>query len=212
MKILIIAFVLSMLGTTLATPVNPLEEYLLHSQDENKEVSSLLQSLVSMEQDNQERSLDNDGDDDDSDDADGLEDIATLQGVFTVLEQSNAVQAKAMDSDDVRAQFWKWASNDLWKVGKNYLKKKYCSSEEQEMRAMLQELLGEQGMTDNEDDDEDTGDGDSKAIAELQTVFKALKKADAKMMESDANIQGWWKKVKRWAGKKIKRATRRYLC
>ena len=132
--------------------------------------------------------------------------------MFTALEQANAEQAKAMDSDNAQAQFWKYAAKGLWNLGKRYLKKRYCSSEEQEMRAMLQELLGEQGMTDEDDDDEDTGDGDSRAIAELQTVFNALKKADAKMMKSDVNIQGWWKKLKRWAGKKIKGATRKYLC
>ena len=167
----------------------------------------MLQSMMSAEQDNQDTNMD----DDDDDEADGLEDIATLQGVFTVLEQANTEQAMAMDSSSAQAQFWKLAGKALWKLGKRYLKKRYCSSEEQEMRAMLQELIGEQGMTD-EDDDEDTGDGDSKAIAELQAVVNALKKADAKMMRSDANIQGLWKRLRRWASKKIRSVTRRFFC
>ena len=141
------------------------------------------------------------------------------KGVFTVLEQVNTEEARAMDSNYAMSQFWKTAGKLLWKVGKNYLRRKYCSSEEQQMRAMLQELVGEQGMADEDfdDDDEDMGDGDGKAIAELQTIFSALKKAEAKMkgftMDDDkATTEGWWKKARRWASKKIKGATKKYLC
>ena len=79
------------------------------------------------------------------------------------------------------------------------------------MGAMLQEVIGEQGMTD-EDDDEDTVDEDSKAIAELQVVFNTLKEADAKMMGFGDKIKGWFKKVKGWASNKLRQVTRKYLC
>ena len=116
----------------------------------------------------------------------------------------------------------------LWNAGKTYLRGKHCS-EEEEVRAMLKELAGEQGM----EDDEDTINGDDKAHTELQTIFNTLKEVEVKVMQDDStddtakaeglfgSIKCWaWKKLKRWAGKKFKSwagrkirgATRKFLC
>ena len=108
------------------------------------------------------------------------EDIVTLQEIFNTMEQLETEKAKMLYRKTAKTQLVRTAlklvgkvAKGLWNIGKSILRKKYCSSEEQEMRAMLQELTDGQGMTD-EDDDEDIGDEDSKAIAELQAVFNAL--------------------------------------
>ena len=90
---------------------------------------------------------------------------------------------------------------------------------------MVQELTGdsasEQWMQEF-GNDENAGDGDDKARTELQTLFNALKKAEAKMQvmddasaEDTANsekIKKWWKGVKRRFGSKIRKSVRKYLC
>ena len=146
------------------------------------------------------------------------ENIATLQEIFNAMAQLETEKAKMLDEKTAKTQLVGTivkllgkAATGLWKLGKSFLRKKYCSREEQKMRAMLQELLSEQGMT-AEEDGENIGDGDSKAIAELQTVFNALKKADGKMMGVGGRIRGWFKKVKRWASNKLRKVTRKYLC
>lgn len=199
MKILIACVLLSTLSLTFATPLSALKNSLASEQSD--EVKALLQTLT-----NNQNTEDSDGDD-------GEEDIANLQGVFNVLAQVNAEKAKATDEDDAMAQFWKLVRRGLWHVGKRYLKKKYCT-EEQEMNALLQELTGEQqGL-----DDEDNGDKEEKAMAELQYVFSALKKAEAKAMLHDAttdlnaDAEGWFKRFRRSIKRRIKGATRRYLC
>ena len=210
-KALIVLLFLSTLGTSLAAAFSPGHQRV---NPWPKQLSlDFLQSPVDTQHDHSITVDDGDS---------GQDDIATLQGVFNVLAQIETEREKLSESKTAaKTQLVKGTITLLRKVGKGLLKKvkavlrkKYCSSEEQQMRAMLQELVGEQGMVDEDfdDDDEDTGDGDTKAIAELQTIFSALKKADAKMMGGDANAEGWWKKVKGWVSKKLRGITRKYLC
>ena len=177
MKILVAFFLLSIIGLTYATfPYNNADYYKKLSnyfpKQGHVEVATLLNSLAGI-QDDQE----SDGDDDDNDD----DDLADIQGIFNVLAQVEMERAKEMDDKSATAQFWKMLGKTLWNAGKGYLKNKYCT-EEQEVRAMLQELIGEQEMPeDDEDDDEEDSNG--VVLAELQTLFNALKKVDAKMMQ-----------------------------
>ena len=166
----------------------------------------MLKALASTEDDQET--------DDDDDEDDGT--VADLQGVFNVLAQVEAEKARVQgDKNMAMAQFWGGLGGVLVKAGKGYLKNKYCT-EEQEVRAMLQELIGEQGIEEVEND-EDEGDGDDKASAELQTLFNVLKKIEAKVMQDDtsddsAKAQGWFKKLRRWAKKKVKKVAKKYLC
>lgn len=175
MKILVTCVLLSTLGFTFATPL--LKNSL--ASEESDEVEALLQTLAN---------------------TDGGEELANLQGVFNVLEQVNIEKARASDGENAMEQIWGLVGSGLWHVGKHYLKKKYCS-EEQEINVVLQAT-----------------DRDEEAITELQSIFAALKKAKAKTMlygaiyNNKAKSEGWWKKVRRWAGKKIGGATRKYLC
>ena len=211
MKILVICLLLSTFSLTFAVPAfdHDFRKYLPSSyfpNEQNKdEVSGLLQTLVSTE------------DDQDSDDDEDDGSVADLQGIFNVMAQAEVEKAKQQRNKNVAmVQIWKGLGGALWRVGKSYLKKKYCT-EEEEVRAMLQELIGEQGGQDDQDDQDDGGDDDNKALTELQTLFNALKKVEAKVMQDvssndTAKTQGWWKRAKRWARKKIRGATRKYLC
>ena len=209
MKILIICLLLSTLSFTFAVPAFDFDSFgkyfpsSFSPKEQNKDkVSALLQALVSTEDDQ-------DTDDDDEDDGT----VGDLQGVFNVMAQVEAEKARQQNNKNVAmVQFWGGLGNALWRAGKSYLKRKHCT-EQEEVRAMLQELIDEQGLQ----DDEGAGDGDDKARTELQTLFNALKKAEAKVMQDDssedtAKAEGWWKRVKRWARKKIRGATRKYLC
>ena len=169
----------------------------LKQQDNEDKFTALLQSL--------DRTEDDQEDDDD-------DDLADIQGVFNVLAQVEMERAKGLNDKSATAQFWGILGNALWKAGKGYLKKKYCT-EEQEVRAMLQDLISEQEIPEDDDDDDAGGD----ALAELQTLFNALKNVEAKMMQDgmtdkNAEAEGWWKKVRRWAKKKVKHSTKKYLC
>ena len=214
MKTLVVCFILTALGLAYATPTDRPKNYDdLFNQIFNKyypakqtpkmsdEVSSLLQVLDSS-------ATDQDTQDDDGSD----EDIATLQGVFNVLALMENERAKAMDDEGARAQLWRGLGRSLWKTGRRYLRRRYCS-EELEVKAMLQELVGEEGVP---EDDEEEGDGE--LLANLQTLFSALKKAEAKVMQDDttgddkAKVEGWLKRVRRWASRTTRRLTRRYLC
>lgn len=121
-----------------------------------------------------------------------------------------------MKSDQAMAQLWGRIVNGLWNIGKRYLKKKYCT-EEQEVNTILQELTDMQEAM-PEEGNIDTGDGDDKAIAELQSLFRVLKKAKAKLSENSmipeniAKAERWWRKVKRWFRKKVRGFTRKFLC
>ena len=59
---------------------------------------------------------------------------------------------------------------------------------------------------------------DTKALAELQTLFSAMKKAEAKVMQNDGmrenyvKAEGWLKKIGRWVNRKAKKLTKTYLC
>ena len=84
--------------------------------------------------------------------------------------------------------------------------------------AMLQELAGNSAEVGN---DENTGDGDDKALTELQTLFNALKKTEAKMQVMNGTsedtakaewIKRWWKKFKYGFGSKIHMIVRKYWC
>ena len=140
---------------------------------------------------------------------DGDDDITDLQAVFNVLAQVDIEKAKAMDDKRAMAQFWKGLGSSLWNAGKSYFKNKYCT-EEQEMKSILQEVTGQQAMQDK--DNEITAEDDDKVKAELQSLFSALKKVEAKMMQDGENdnviAEGWWKKLSR----RIKKGAKKYLC
>ena len=79
---------------------------------------------------------------------------------------------------------------------------------------MLQELTGEKRIQEAKIDESEHPDGDDKARTELQTVFNALKKAEAKIQmtndtpEDIAKAEKWWKRIKHWFHRTIKR----YVC
>ena len=108
------------------------------------------------------------------------------------------------------AQFWKQFGKTLWKSGKKYLKKRYCTEEQE----MLQELIEQQAMQDK--DNEVTVEDDDKVLAELQSLFSALKKVEAKMMLDGENenvtAEGWWKKLRKGIKKGAKKFLKSYLC
>ena len=199
MKTLIICFLLSTLGLTFAVPaVNFLSSSSSKEQNKDK-VSALLQVLASSE--------------DDQDTDDGT--VADLQGVFNMMAQVEMEKAREQQDENVAmVQFLGMLGGGLWNVGKGLLKKKYCTEEEEEeVRALLQELIEEQGVQDDKDD----GDGEEKVRAELQTLFNALRKVEAKVMQDDtsgdtAKAESWFKKLKHWVGKKTKGLTRKFLC
>lgn len=191
MKILVACIFMSFFSLNLASPLS-------FSTSEH----ALLDTLVSAENDENAVSEEDSVD----------EDLAMLQGVLNVMEQADEERARMMDRDNIAAaQIWGLVGKGLWHVGKRYLKNRYCNSEEQEMQAILQELIGEQS---EEEDESNTGEDDSKVLAELQTLFSALNKAEAKAMQGEMNaeIEGWFKKLKKWAKKKIGGAAKKYLC
>ena len=195
MKVLITFFLLAFVGLTCATPVWPIySDYyksLYTGRPHNEKARALFESLTTA----QHQSLDDANDNDD-------DDIADLQAVFNVLEQASKERAAA-NGNDAMAQL---LEGSVWNLAKGYLKNKYCT-EEQEVRAMVQELIGKQS---EDDDANDSKEGDDKARAELQTLYSALKKIEAKMMQdkSDAKIEGWFKKLRR----SLKKKAKQYLC
>ena len=198
MKTLIACFLLALVGLTCATPAWPYNNYyksLYTGKTYNEKARALLESLAGAEQDPDSDDTNNDDDDDD---------IADLQAVFNVLERVDKERA-AVSGNSATAQFMGMLGGTVWNHAIGYLKNKYCT-EEQEVRAMVQELIGEQG----EDDDTEDTIGDDKARAELQTLFSALKMVKAKMMQdkNDANMEGWFKKLR----KSIKKKAKQYLC
>ena len=211
MKILVACFLLSALGPAFAKSPYPKDinkefiEKLNMLPMEGEEESALKQTVVSSENDQ-----------DTEDDDDGDEDIATLQGIFNVLTQVEVENAKAMEEKKAVTQLWGLVGKVLWNVGKYYLKRTYCQKD-REVEAMIEELIVEQAEIPDENN-EDTEDGETKALAELQTLFSAMKKAEAKVMQNNgtgenyAKAEGWWKKTKRWVNRKAKRLTRKYLC
>lgn len=205
----IVCFLLSTLSLTFVTSW-PLPSKNVLTSEEIDEIVALPLSLVG-KQDNQRAAIDYEGE----------EDIAKLEGVLNVVEQVRIEKGKAMKSDRAMAQLWGTvikglltAGQHLWNVGKHFLKKKYCT-EEQEVNAILQELTDKQEAT-LQEGNIDPGDGE--AIAELQSLFSILKKAKAKLLEDNmtskniAKAEGWWRKVKRWFQKKVRGFTKRFLC
>ena len=204
MRILVVCCVLSTLGLTFASPLySPVRNSL--TPKEINEVRALIpthwDTLNSQQADDS-----NNGDDD--------EDMANLEGVFKVMEQVDIAKAKAAKGDHASAQIFKTIVKGLWNLGKRYLKRRYCT-EEQETKALLQELIGEQAIA--EVDNADTGE--EEAIAELQSLFATLKKVKAKVMQSDMSPENtaeaqrrWWRRVKRWFGRKVRGFTRKYVC
>ena len=99
--------------------------------------------------------------------------------------------------------------------GKHHLKKMYCQKD-LKVEAMIEELIDEQEIPD--EDNEDTEDEENKALAKLQTLFSAMKKAEAKVMQNDgtgenyAKAEGWLKKIGRWVNRKAKKLSKKYLC
>jgi hypothetical protein len=161
--------------------------------------------------------------------------VADLQGLFNLLAQVDS-SVKAHQQQDNKnnmtmAQLWGRLGSALWRAGKIDLKRRYCTKEEKVI-AMLQEVIddidgaiaSEQGMLEDVGSDENAGDGDDKARTELQTLFNALKKADAKIQcgvnigghctdtENPEKIKKWRARVKRWFDKRIGWVVRKYLC
>ena len=200
MKIPVFCLLFSTLGLSFAVPsldFNDLKKYIssqLKDKQNEDELKVLLQAMASTEGDQ-----DSDDNDDDA--------VAKLQRVFNVLAQVEVEKAREQrDKTMGMAQLWGAVGRTLWNVGKRYLKRRHCT-EEQGVNALLQELVGEQGIQEIEDD------GDDKARAELQTLFQALNQVEAKAMQADnAQAERWWRRVKRWAGGKARKLTRRYLC
>ena len=200
MKSFIPCFLLALVGLTCATPALPYRNYyknLYIGTPYFEKARVLLESLASSQQG---QNFDDENDDDDDDD-----DIADLQAVFNVLEQVDEEKAAA-NGNSATAQLTGMLGGTVLNLAKGYLKNKYCT-EEQEVRAMVQELIGEQSEG---DDSDDARDRDDKLRAELQTLFKALKMVEAKLMqdESNARIEGWLKKLR----KSIKKRAKQYLC
>lgn len=240
MKCLVVFLLLSSLGLSLAVPAfnfESLEKYLPSTapkQEHKGEVRALLQALASVGSDQELEDQDTDGNDGD----DGT--VADLQGLFNVLAQVEAEMAHQQqdDKNEAIAQFWGWLGSMLWSVGKNFLKRKYCREEEEKLIAMLQELTDDEAIASEQDlgmqeagndvDDGDIDGDDIEAHSELQSLFNALKKAEMKIQEMHMDdtsagpdtakaekakkFKKWWRKVKRWFGKKIRKIVRKYLC
>ena len=139
-------------------------------------------------------------DDDDS--------IAKIQGVFNVLAQADMERAKLagrMTSHHALVQFWTGLVKSLWDKGKSYLKKNLCC-QEQEFKALLQELTNEE-MGAN---DEANSNDDDEMRAQLQVLFNALQKMEANAMKEGKSVE------KSSLGdiiiKKIKSITKKFLC
>ena len=205
MKTLIACFLLSVVGFSYATTYT-YPYYNRFGRYTYKDLA-LLESLASLQEDQVSEAQGNDEE----------ENLADAQGLFNVLAQVEIEQAKAMDDKSGMAQFWKQFGKTLFKAGKGYLKNRYCT-EEQEMKTMLQELTGEQAI---QEDNEVTAEGDDNALAELQSVFSALNKVEAKMMqgeetENKATEEGWFKKRFKKLRKSLKKAGKKllksYLC
>ena len=202
MKCLVISLLLSTIGLTIAVPAfdfDSLEKYLPSRSPKEHEVNILLQALASTEDDQ----------DTINDEDDGT--VADLQVVLNVMAQVDMEKARQQHDKNVpMVQFLRGLGRRLWRAGKGYLKRRYCT-EEEEMRAMLQELTGEKGIQEAENDESEHPDGDDKVRTELQTLFNALKKAEAKIQvtngtpEDIAKAERWWKGVKRWFRKTVKR-------
>ena len=164
---------------------------------DKEEVSALLQTLVGTEND-QDTEDDDDGDDDiatlqgalknladtendedtEDDEDDRVEDIATLQGVFDMLAQVDKHKAKEMDSESASAQLLGFLGHTLWNVGKRFLRNRYCTEKE----TMIQELVSEQEISEDKSKEKE-----GKALAELQSLFNALRKAEVKLMQDDVS-------------------------
>lgn len=195
MKTLIACFLLSIVGLSYATPylrypyVHKLKFPYTYQE------TALLESLASSQQGQLSE-------------AEGEDDIADLQALFNVLEQVETEKAKAMDDKSVKAQFWKQLRRTLWSAGKKYVRNRYCY-EEQNMKAMLQELTGQHEMQD--ESNEVTAEEDDRALAELQSMFSALKNIEAKMQDG-AMAEGLFKKIRKFLKKGTKRFIKSYLC
>ena len=193
MKTFVACFLLAFVGLTCATPAWSYHNYyksLYTGTPYFEKARALLESLASSQQ----------GQDLDDGNDDG--DIADLQAVFNVLEQVDKEKAAA-NGNSATAQLTGILGGTVLDLAKGYLKNKYCT-EEQKVREMVQKLIGEQSES------VDARDKNEKARAELQTLFKALKMVEAKLMqdESDARVEGWLKKLR----KSIKKRAKQYLC
>ena len=136
-------------------------------------------------------------DDDDS--------IAEIQGVFNVLAQADMERAKLagrINSHHALVQFWTGLVKSLWNKGKSYLKKNLCC-QEQDLKALLQELTNEE-MGAN---DEANSNDDNEVRAQLQVLFNALQKMEANVM-----IEGKKKSLGNTINDKIKSITKEFLC
>ena len=193
-------FLLSIVGFSYATPswYNPTPSGVY---SDKKNAAALLESLLEQNNQNVEEEED---------------DMAELEGFVNVMAQVDIEKANVMDDKSAMAQFWKGIGKVLLKTGKTYLRNKYCS-EENKMREMMEELVGEQGIQGEEN--EATEEEDDEALAELQNLLSALKKVEAKIMqgeatteESNATTEGWWKKLRKSLKKNVKKVAKGYLC
>ena len=139
------------------------------------------------------------------------DDITDLQGVFSMLEKIEMERAKHMQENDdsATAQFWAGLGTMLWTAGKGYLRNRYCT-EEEEVRAMIEELVDEQEtLEDNEA---------VKAFNELRSLMKFLQKEHSRgplgmIIDGDVAIaEGWLKNLHKRIKKKAKRLAVKLLC
>ena len=196
MKIPILCLSLFALGLYVCPVSSAAHQQALVKELNDNDISTFLETLATSQEDQ----------DDDEDDEGN--DLADIQGVFNVLAQVKEEQAKSTGT--ATTQFWSWAGKMLLGAGKRYLKRRYCKkrscNEEKEEKVLLQELMEAQ-----DDDGEEGGDDDD--LAELQSLFGALKKLQAKKMQEDSPAaQGFFSRVFKRIKKKVKKYARRRLC
>lgn len=183
MNILVTCVILSSFIDTFAAPLNAN----LLSTKESGIVQALQQTLASIESNNIANNKNREDDD-----------LATLQTLLNVLAQADKEKARAVAGERAESQL----INTLWDIAKNLFRTAACN-EKHERKVTLQELLGEQGMS----QDEEKRDRVAEASAQLQTSISALKYTDVKTMQDDKTVDSqaeaqFWNIIKD-VGKKV---------
>ena len=178
MKIPILCLSLFALGLYICPLSSAAHQQALAKELNDNDINTFLETVATSQEDQ-----DNDEDDEGND-------LADIQGVFNVLAQVKDEQTKSTGT--AMTQFWRRVGKRLLGAGKRYLKRMYCKrrscNEEKEEKVLLQDLMEAQ-----DDDGEEGGDDDN--LAEVQFLFGALKKLQAKKMQENHNspaAQGFW--------------------
>ena len=203
MKTLVTCFILSSITFTSATPVSLQFRGQAKSQEDN-DLSTLLQALIgTQEQEVAEEET-----------AMRHRDVANLQGIFAVLEQVDREKANTMENDGAMSTFWGTFGKALLDKGKSILKQKYCS-ENHKIGVLIQKLIGDRDML---KDDDDSGEGNDQAVAELMPLFKVLENIDAKATQYStatdysAKAEGWLNDIEDKVEEKIRAFAKKYVC